>query len=254
VSFVLHSAWTWTWPVVVPALVAVVFAAAAAARAHRHRGPRLGLVCLLAGAVLLVPLEQARIHTATSLDKHMVFGSWFAAIAAGWAISVVIGWLPTLQLRIAAGCAALVALSVPLSGEIAQSKALTNWADSSPLVAALRPVMANHHGRALIDARSIAEFYLNQSGSQWKRWSSTASLLRPDGTGIGATVATLGDRKLFTTSVRAHYFQVIELNGINPVEQAIQDATQRTRGYVLVASGAYGPETYRIWVDRRYAK
>jgi 4-amino-4-deoxy-L-arabinose transferase-like glycosyltransferase len=253
VSFVLHSAWTWTWPVVAPAFAAVLFAATAAV-AHRPRGPRLGLVCLLAGAVLLVPLEQARIHTATSLDKHMAFGSWFAAIAAGWAISAIIGWLPTRQIRIAAVFVALLALSVPLSGGIAQSKSLTNWANSSRLIAALRPVMAGHHGRALIDARSIAEFYLNQSGSQWKRWSSTASFLRPDGTGIGTTVATLGDRKLFTRNVHSHYFQVIELNGIDPIEQAIQDAAQRTAGYVLVASGAYGPETYRIWVDRRYAK
>ena len=50
------------------------------------------LFVLLAGAALLVPLEQARIHTLTSLSKHVAFGAWFAAIVAGYAADVVIRW------------------------------------------------------------------------------------------------------------------------------------------------------------------
>ena len=42
---------------------------------------------MLAAAGLLVPLEQARIHTTTSLHKHVDFGAWLAAPAAGYALA-----------------------------------------------------------------------------------------------------------------------------------------------------------------------
>ena len=44
---------------------------------------RLRGLLLLASAGVLVPLEQARIHTLTSLNKHVDLGAWFAAVAAG---------------------------------------------------------------------------------------------------------------------------------------------------------------------------
>ena len=43
------------------------------------------LACSWRARRLLVPTEQARIHTYTSLSKHVDFGAWFAAIAAGYA-------------------------------------------------------------------------------------------------------------------------------------------------------------------------
>jgi hypothetical protein len=70
----------------------------------------------------------------------------------------------------------------------------------------------------------------------------------PDGKAIGTTVATAGSAALFTKMIRARYFQVIELNGSDPLDQAIQATAERTRGYVLTASGAYGTGSYWIWV------
>ena len=49
---------------------------------------RARLICAtLACAVVLAPLEQARIHTLTSLDKHVTFGAWFGAIAVGYVLA-----------------------------------------------------------------------------------------------------------------------------------------------------------------------
>ena len=44
------------------------------------------LLLVLTAAGLLGPLEQARLHTLASLNKHVGLGAWFAAIAAADAI------------------------------------------------------------------------------------------------------------------------------------------------------------------------
>ena len=249
VTSVLLSSWRWTWPILIPALLAAIIAVTTGrVKTLRSRWAAVALVCMLAAASLLVPLEQARIHTLTSLDKHVAFGAWFAAIAAGWTISKIISWLPGIKLRAVTTIAGVALLGVPLAAGITQSQILTDWANSEGMVTALRPLAAAHSGRALIDGHSIAGYYLHLSGAGWKRWSSTSSLIMPDGKAIGTTVATAGSAALFTKMIRARYFQVIELNGSDPLDQAIQAAAGRTPGYVLTASGAYGTGSYWIWV------
>ena len=61
------------------------------------RTPRVGptlLLAVLALAGLLGPVEQARLHTLASLNKHVGLGAWFAAIAAGYAIDRFIAAAP----------------------------------------------------------------------------------------------------------------------------------------------------------------
>jgi hypothetical protein len=43
------------------------------------------LLVVLAAAGMLGPLEQARLQTLDSLNKHVSLGAWFAAIAPGYA-------------------------------------------------------------------------------------------------------------------------------------------------------------------------
>ena len=80
-SLVFTDAWSWTAVVMVPAAVAVVVCAV------RRRWPQALLLAVLALSALLAPADQARIQTATSLNKHVDFGAWFAAIAAGYLLS-----------------------------------------------------------------------------------------------------------------------------------------------------------------------
>ncbi len=60
------------------------------AERQRHQ---TALLAVLATAAFLALLEQARIHTLTSLDKHLDFGAWFAAMAAGYAADKLLTWL-----------------------------------------------------------------------------------------------------------------------------------------------------------------
>jgi hypothetical protein len=51
-----------------------------------NRRPNL-LPIVLFAALLIAPVEQARISDITSLHKHVVFGVWFACIVAGYALT-----------------------------------------------------------------------------------------------------------------------------------------------------------------------
>ena len=85
---VLQESWAVTGPVLAMALAGVLIGLLT----ERSRDSRL-LLIVLAGAAALVPLEQARIHTLTSLVKHVDFGAWFAAIVVGYAVDRAVGWL-----------------------------------------------------------------------------------------------------------------------------------------------------------------
>ena len=101
VTTVLRSAYIWT-------SLILVLAALGAVLASRGQGRGKLLPAVLAAAALLVPAEQARLHTTVSLQKHVVFGAWFAAIAAGYAMARLSrvdpghGWAPVMALPIAA--------------------------------------------------------------------------------------------------------------------------------------------------------
>lgn len=83
-SFELYVLWI-AAPVVAVVLVAAL---AGAVLGWRERNGRRTLLCLMmVVAVLLAPLYQAHIETTVSLYQHLVFGAWFGAIAAGYALS-----------------------------------------------------------------------------------------------------------------------------------------------------------------------
>ncbi len=80
---VLSDAAEW---VSIPCVMALAGVALAALSRRRTRASTW-LVFVLASAGLLVPLQQARIHTTVSLAKQVDYGAWFAAIAAGYAVA-----------------------------------------------------------------------------------------------------------------------------------------------------------------------
>src|SRR6266542_3187873 len=107
---VLYVSATWAGGVMVLALIgtAVVFVIS----------PTWEMRCLsfiLAGAAFLAPAEQARIHTITSLFKHIGFGAWFGCIVAGLALASLLEVVPTTKVgaavRVGLAAAVLSALA-----------------------------------------------------------------------------------------------------------------------------------------------
>src|SRR5215470_12123630 len=106
---VFADAWSWTGLLVVLAVCGVIISWAA-----REGRARTWLLAVLAAAGLAGPLEQAHLHTLASLNKHVGLGAWFAAIAAGCAVSKVIDAAPAGRMRTVTLGACVLALVFPL--------------------------------------------------------------------------------------------------------------------------------------------
>ena len=143
---------------------------------------RRWLLAILTIAAILGPLEQARLHTTASLDKHVGLGAWFAAIAAGYAVDRFIAAASLGQLCPGVHLRSLrVALVFPVALGASQSREFsTDWANATGFIAVMRPLVDNSTGRLLVEDPSIAEYYL-PAGSQWQRWSSTRNIVLPTG-------------------------------------------------------------------------
>jgi hypothetical protein len=147
-------------------LVAMVFVLAVlgVVLSCREHGGRQTLLCAaLALAVLLAPLYQAHIQTTVSLYKHVDFGAWFGAIAAGYALSraavvnAVKGW------RV--GMAAAVFTGLVGFGQA--SGWYGYWPNSGALLAAVERQLPAR-GPMLMDAgdQMVTFYYLLHDGVQ----------------------------------------------------------------------------------------
>jgi hypothetical protein len=239
----------WIGIVTVVALCGVAISAA-----RREPAARTWLLALLAAAAVIVPAEQARLHTTASLAKHVTVGAWFAAIAAGYAADWLVAAAPAGRLRVLTGGAAVVALVFPLSLGAAQSHALaTAWPSSYSLRAILGPLASRVGGRLLVEDPSIAEYYL-PAGRDWKRWSSTRNITLPSGASTGgpaprAGVTGDGNAGVFAEFVTEGYFRVIALNfaDTTALDRKIAAEVKRNHLYHLVQVIPYGTGTYVIW-------
>jgi 4-amino-4-deoxy-L-arabinose transferase-like glycosyltransferase len=239
----------WIGIITVVALCGVAISAA-----RREPASRTWLLALLAVAALVVPAEQARLHTTASLAKHVTVGCWFAAIAAGYAVDWLVSNAPAGRLRVLTGAAVVVALVFPLTVGATQARALaTAWPSSYSLNAILGPLARSAGGRLLVEDPSIAEYYL-PAGRDWKRWSSTRNITLPSGASTGgpapgAGVTGDGNAGVFAEFITEGYFSVIALNfaDTTALDHKIAAEVRRNHHYHLVQVIPYGTGTYVIW-------
>jgi hypothetical protein len=253
---VLKDAWTWTGVIVVAALCGVVVA-----WVRREGRARVWLLIVLTAAALLGPLEQSRLHTADSLNKHVGLGAWFAAMAAGYAIDRLIAAAPAGSTRTVTCAACVIALALPISLGVTQSREFsTDWPNSSEFVAILRPLVNRVSGHLLVEDPEPAEYYLHAE-SQWMRWSSTRNIVLPSGLSTGgpgtAGVVGAGNAGTFAAKIGEHYFSLVALNYIDTtsLDLKITADLKRSRHYCVSQVVPYGVDIppvgvgeYVIWV------
>jgi hypothetical protein len=209
---VLLDAWSWTGVVLAGALCGLVVC-----WVQRDRSDRRWILVVLAVAALLGPLEQARLHTDASLNKHVALGAWLAAIAAGYAVDRVIVAVPAGATRLTTTCAFAVAMAFPVALGVSQSQQFsTDWPKSASFIAILRPLVQQTSGPVLVEDPSIAEYYLGVR-SQWTRWSSTRNIVLPSGLSTGgpsgaAGIVGPGNAGTFGAKIASGYFALIALN------------------------------------------
>jgi hypothetical protein len=220
---------------------------------------RAWLLTLMVVAILLVPAEQANLHSLASLNKHGDMGAWFAAIAAGYALERFITAAPAGRMRMITGVACVVSLCFPAALGAAQSRVFaTSWPDSTAFVDILGPLAGNSSGRMLVEDPSIAEYYL-PSGSHWQRWSGTRNIVRPGGSPTGgpstkAGVVGPGNAGTYGVYIKEGYFSYIALNFVDTtsLDHVIAADVRKNHRYRLIDVVPYGesggkPGTYIIW-------
>ena len=253
---VLRDSFSWTGVITVLAVCGVIISLVS-----RQRPARTWLLAVVTVAAILGPLEQARLHTAASLDKHVGLGAWFAAIAAGYAVDWFIAAAPAGRNRTLTCGACVVALAFPISVGAAQSRAFaTSWANSASFTAILGPLVDHDRGRLLIEDPTVGEYYL-PAGSQWQRWSSTRNIVLPSGASTGgpsqkAGVVGPGDAGTFAMYVHEGYFSLIALNfaDTTSLDHTLAADISHNPHYRKVQVVPYGIEippigqgTYVIW-------
>jgi hypothetical protein len=198
------------------------------------------LTLLLALTGTLAPLNQVRIHTQTSLDKHEDFAAWFMALAAGYAISALMrgSWLRRVT-AFGAGMAAIAAtlvIGLPFS-QFADSY----WPNTARVVALVHPLVEHTKGEILFQNPAILTYYMGPAdgwSSIWKRISGQGSLRLPSGRTIDAApVGSNGIPAPFETAIRDGYFKIVVLNKdwFNTFDAGMIPAIDRDPHYRLVA-------------------
>ena len=132
---VLWQGITLIWIVLLLALVAVI-------ATWRSGGPSRLLMAALLAATPAAPLNQARIGTYVSLYKHVTFGAWFGAIAAGWVISLVARRASRHRWRIGAAI-----LGLAMAAGYGQGTTYYHyWPDVDPMLSALSKLVTPASG------------------------------------------------------------------------------------------------------------
>jgi len=258
---VLQDAGLWTGLVALLAMAGIIISLIS-----RQHPARTWLLVVMTCGVVLGPLEQAHLHTAASLNKHIGLGAWFAAIAAGYAVDKLISAAApgTSQAVTCGACVAALVFPYALGAQQARTFS-TDWPNAGSFIAILRPLVNHGTGRLLVEDPSIAEYYLTTAGSQWQRWSSTRNIYKPGGISTGgptksAGVVGPGDWGEFAAYILNGYFSLVALNytDTTSLDHKIGNALKRDPHYHIVRVVPYGfqpdgvtPGTYVIWQYRR---
>jgi 4-amino-4-deoxy-L-arabinose transferase-like glycosyltransferase len=229
VTTVLQHSYMWTSLILVLAVVGAVLAVRSEARGKL-------LPAFLTMAALLVPVMQARLHTTVSLQKHVVFGAWFAAIAAGYAMARLSrvdpgrGWAAVMALPIVAST---------LFGSMGQAASLYHvWPNSAHAVSVLRSAVRAHPGNYLAEDYDVEAYYL-RTVVAWQQWSDTYY--------FGYQGALAGAAS-YRAAIRTHYFAlvILDFGDTAATDRQITADIRHAGGYYVLARAG----RFTIWASR----
>jgi len=239
---VLDAALNWIGIVLVLALVGFVLSFSASDK-------RIRWLCgVLTGAVLLAPLNQARIDTITSLNKHVTFGVWFAAIAVGYGLSRISDIYGARPRRLLA----VVAVAVLWFGIAQANTVFTGWSNSASMTRELSVAFNRSKCPCLLAEASTASYYLprqRQLGANVP--ISTFVFSYYDSTG-----QKLSGLPAYVAALKNDYFGVIELDNVETTNFAVpimHILARSHKDYTLLATIPASNQKYpfEIWVRNK---
>jgi Dolichyl-phosphate-mannose-protein mannosyltransferase len=244
-SQILADAADWIGLACIPAALAVLFALA-----RRQRRVEAIIVALLAVSAALAPLNQARIHTSTSLSKHVDFGVWFAAAAAGYLVAQLARVSRRRRLAAGAAFAAAAAALVPTAivGSAQSATFFRAWPDTSEVTYELASLTRGHPGRYLTEDDDIPAYYLRNQVT-WQQWYDTWYFAwRPPG-----GPRTLIGLPAYKAAILHHYFTlvILDFGDTATTDTAITAYLKEADGYRVIAELPYwdgfGAGQFTVW-------
>lgn len=217
-SLVFHDTWIWVGPV----LVITLIGACLIPLAERNR-PLTALGAILLFAAVAAPLNQARIGTSVSLQKHVVFGAWFGCIIAGYAISKL------LRFRALTGIAAVAIALLVSVFYTAQSTGLYHvWPKENPaFITALRPLLHPGKQQYLIEGHSaVTAYYIGPeiNSLQWKDAEGYAYTDPQSG-------VTYSGKAALADAIKHRVFTLIIINFNEPADYSMVSDIAKYGGY-----------------------
>lgn len=158
-GLVLRDSFNWLWFLLILALIGTGLAFAGGGRIRVFAGPGRFRAVLITCTVaaLLAPLHQAQIHTTVSLHKHVAFGAWFGAIAAGYALARAMDTAREKGWRIAAAVAVVMCFTgVPQATQMFTY----GWPNMGSAEAILARSVAASGCPCLVTADTVTYYYL----------------------------------------------------------------------------------------------
>ena len=237
-----------------PFALAVIGTVAYAQRPHNEPGERIAppgsrlrriaLGVVLTGTALLAPADQIHLHTATSFQKHIGFGLFFAAPMAGVGLARIIGdHFRRAQLGVAVWGLCL------MLGMVQANDIFSSWANSRPLVAELSRYLAPG-AHYLVEAAEVPTYYLmHNPDAKASQFVTTYYISYP-----GSNGTTMTRDAAFEAAVRQGYFRVIAYDDTVtvPLDKILARMLEADSSYRLAAAlpNSDGFGTYYIWVKR----
>ena len=236
---VLDKTWAWIGIVIVTAAVGISLLAVSR---QRSRVP-LVVGALFMFATIAAPLNQARIGTTVSLQKHVVFGAWFGCILAGYGLERI------LRYKLLVGVAAMTVITALSAFYTRQATAFyQSWRPENPaFIVALRELVHPGSDRYLIEGYDdIPAYYVGPTVTslQWKEAVSYSY------TDPRTGVQYQGD-PAFLDAIKHKAFSLIILNYQEPQDYDIAADIAHDKNYQIVGhlppSSIGSHSTYTVW-------
>ena len=155
--------------------LALIGALATLQAKDRNHVALLGGLCFAAFMVM-----QFHHQNPSTIDKHLAYGIWFAAIVAGYACSKFVRWLPGARKPLAALCCTAAFVYPAVASWQAAWQRYHSWPNSSQFIDNFELTAAHSQGLLYVPPAeaNIAEYYTPQD-IEWSRWNQTLSLNPP---------------------------------------------------------------------------
>jgi 4-amino-4-deoxy-L-arabinose transferase-like glycosyltransferase len=206
------------------------------------------LAWLLAVTSILAPAEQARIHTLTSLFKHVGYGAWFASIVAGLALASFPLAVPKANARRAFRLSMTVAILAGVVGSAVASTHFAGWPNTQRINSIIASRLTVNGNYLAEDDDALSYYFSNRLA--WQQWTSTWFFRYVD----PEKKAMLSGAPAYADAIKHSYFNMIILSfgDTLSMDHQIKNDIKHFGGYRLIAVLPYVTTSYTgkyfIWV------